>query len=136
MACIKNILGKINNINTTISNKNIKRLGTGKDGKIRPVLVKMISHEDVTNVLIHWRLISPQYHVAADLTPCQRKYLQKVKVNANEFNLNEDNKKKNLKQKVKFINGNPTLVTIKNKKSVLDIDPNSSANNVAHEVKN
>lgn len=113
--CVINILSKINNINTKLDDKKIYRLGVYNPNKIRPILVKMDTHQDVTNVLIHWKLIPNQYFVSGDLTPCQREHLNKLRAEVREFNANNA-KNNNLKKIVKFIKGNATILTIKNNK--------------------
>lgn len=113
---VVNILSKIKNISTKLNNKIIKRIGTYNPDQKRIIRVKIDCHNDVSQVLIHWRLIPKEFIVSADLTQNQRECLRSLKKVAEEFNLMNKDKNNNTKKIVKFIKGNPTLVTVKDKK--------------------
>lgn len=110
---IQSILDKVQGVSTVLDSRKIKRLGRFDIAKTRPILVVFDNRQDVTTVLTHWRLIPKEYHVAHDLTKCQHLLYNKLKTDAKLFNDSEDNKSKKLKQIIKFVDGNPKLVTIK-----------------------
>lgn len=117
---VKNLLSGIHNIITNLHQWNIKRLGAFNANKVRPILVCFDTRNDVVNILTHWRLIPKPYIVSYDLTKCQREQYNRLRSEAKTFNECQDNKDKNVKQIVKFRNGNPILVTIhpKNKSNL------------------
>lgn len=109
---VKNLLSGIHNISTTLHHWNVKRLGAFNANKVRPILVCFDIRNDVVNVLTHWRLIPKPYIVSYDLTKNQREHYNRLRSEAKTFNENQVNKDNNVKQIVKFRNGNPLLVTI------------------------
>lgn len=104
---------KIQNITTKLDPKKVKRIGKFVKGKTRPLLVKFDNRDDVTNIITHWRDVPGKVHVSYDLTKCQRSSYNCLKGQASDFNTNVDNIQKNIKQVVKFRNGNPKLITVK-----------------------
>lgn len=110
VALVIDILSKIK-IKTKITKNNLKRLGNFCEGKVRPLLLKMQSHQDVTTALINWKSIPPSVYLSADFTPLQRSTYKKLKLEALEFN--NSNVNKSVKKVVKTINGNPQIATVK-----------------------
>lgn len=84
----------------------VKRLGITSVGKSRPLLVKMLSTDDVLKTLRNWKSLPSQYSYAKDHTPSQRLLYNTLKAEADRHNSTNPNSKKF----VKFINGSPTLL--------------------------
>lgn len=134
---VLDILMNIKNINTKLDLKNVKRLGSFKPDKVRPILVKFDNRTDATNVLAHWRLVPESVYISYDLTKFQRNRYNVLKNQANVFNNDEANKKSNNVQFVRFRNGNPVLVTassLRKKQSAVNSD--SRKNSIDDGTKN
>ena len=122
---VASVLRKVNNIKTVFTSSNVKRLGMYEVNKKRPILVKMRHHNEVSNVLMHWNLISKPYTVSFDLTPYQREQFKMLKNEADKFNAEHDISKR--KKVVRFIKGNSKIFKLDfNKKNK---NGNKSKNN-------
>lgn len=134
---VLDILKNINNINTKLDLKNVKRLGVFNADKVRPILVKFDTRSDATNVITHWRLVPKSVYISYDLTKFQRDRFNLLKNQAKVFNSDEANKKNNNIQFVRFHNGNPVLVTassLRKERSAKNSD--SSKNSIEDSTKN
>lgn len=110
---VEDILSGIKNIETSFNSRNVKRVGEFCNTKIRPILVKMISRSDVTTCLINWRIVPKHIRLSADLTVCQRETYKRLKIKANDYNrVNRDGESVKI---VKFVKGNPKILTVKKK---------------------
>ena len=58
---------KINNLETKLSIKKLRRLGVFDKDKTRPIRVRLDCRQDVTNIITHWLLIPKQNIVFYDL---------------------------------------------------------------------
>lgn len=122
---VSNVLAKIKNLKTVFSKKNVSRLGAYNKDKCRPISVRMVDHNDVTTVLTHWKLIEGGINVSADLTKNQRSAYNDLKSKAKVFN--SAHADDSVKQIVKFVHGNPKLITINRNRNKND-GPNASVN--------
>lgn len=109
---VTEILSKIN-IATNITKSNVHRLGRFSNDKKRPVEIRMNSHDDVTKVLTNWKSLPNSIYVSPSLTKLQRSSYAALKKEVTKFNA--ENTDKNIKKIVKFMGGNPQLISIRNK---------------------
>lgn len=109
---VTEMLSKID-IVTNITKNTVHRLGRFSIDKKRPVEVRMNSHEDVIKVLTNWKSLPNSIYVSPSLTKLQRSSYTVLKKEAAKFNA--ENTDKNIKKIVKFMYGNPQLISVKNK---------------------
>lgn len=114
VVAVAHALFKVQNLQSQITVGNVKRLGVFDDSKCRPILVKMDCHLDVTTVLINWKAIPAGIRVSADLTEYQRSLYKQLKESARNYNV--EHSADGSRQIVKMFDGNPKLITIKDKK--------------------
>lgn len=93
---------------------NVVRLGVYKQGKSRPLLVKLQCREDVFTILRNKSTLYKNYAFSTDKTSAQREYFKQLLKEVEELNQRNPN---DLKM-VKFLNDTPQIVNKKASKNL------------------
>ena len=109
---VRSSFSKINNLN--LNNIHVRRFTkpTSKSD-IPPIIVRFSSTDEVHRVMKNWNLLPKGVSVSGDLTRTQRDQANQLRSQVPKYNEEHPNSPKI----VRFLNGNPSLITKKNPRS-------------------